>query len=195
MALICVTGPVVEPVSLDEAKDHLRVDLADDDGLIGGLITAAREYVERICRPRLALVTQTWQWVADDWPASDTLELRPWPLRSVTAIKYTSQAGVTATFASSNYVVDTASAPGRLRLKTTASWPGDPLRELNGLTVEFTAGFGDSGRDVPQQLRQAILMLVGHWYENREPQVMTGAMPASVEFAVNALIGHWRREV
>lgn len=195
MALICVTGPAVEPVSLDEAKDHLRVDISDDDTLIAGLVTAAREWIERVCRPQLALITQTWRYVADDWPAGDTLALRPWPLQSVSSVSYTSEAGVTATFAASNYVVDTYSAPGRLRLKSTASWPSGTLQELNGLQVTFTAGFGAGGSDVPAQIRQALLMLVAHWYENRETQVITGAVPASVDFAVRALLAPWRREL
>jgi uncharacterized phiE125 gp8 family phage protein len=195
MALICVTGPAVEPVTLAEARDHMRVDITDDDVLIAGLITAAREHLETICRPQLAMITQTWRYVADGWPASDTLELRPWPLQSVTSVAYTSDAGVTATFASSNYVVDTYSKPGRLRLKSTASWPGTTLQVLNGLVVEFVAGYGNTSAAVPQRLRQALLLLAAHWYENRELAVLTGAMPKQLPFSVDALMQHWRREV
>lgn len=195
MALICTVGPVVEPVTLSEAKEHLRVDIDDDDALITGLITAAREYIETICRPRLALTTQTWQYIADGWPGSDTLELRPYPLQSVASIKYVSDGGVEDIFGSANYVVDASSQPGRLRLKGTSTWPSAPLRELNGLTVEFVAGYGDDGSSVPTPLRQALLLLVGQWYENREPQIVTGAVPASLAFTVQALLAPWRREV
>lgn len=195
MALILVTAPVVEPVTLSEAKTHLRVDVTDDDALITALITTAREHIERHCRPRVAMITQTWRYIADDWPAGDTLELRPYPVQSVTSISYTDADGATATYAASNYLVDTASKPGRLRLKTASTWPSVTLQELNGLTVEFVAGYGDNSLAVPQPLRQAILLLLGHWYENRELSITTGAVPAELPFAVSALMGPWRSEV
>ena len=195
MALICVTEPVVEPVSLAEAKLHMRVEITEDDTLIAGLITAAREHFESTARPQLAMLTQTWRYVTDAWPADDTLELRPWPLQSVTSIKYTSDAGVEATLASSNYVVDTYSEPGRVRLKSTATWPSTTLAALNGLVVEFVAGYGDTPGDLPQRLRQAVLLLVAHWYENREPVVVSGAMPKELPLSVQSLMRHWRREV
>jgi uncharacterized phiE125 gp8 family phage protein len=195
MALICVTEPVVEPVSLAEAKLHMRVEIDDDDTLIAGLITAAREHLESTSRPQLAMVTQTWRYVADAWPASDTLELRPYPLQSVTSIKHTSDAGVEATLASSNYVVDTFGNPGRVRLKASASWPSTTLAALNGLVVEFVAGYGNTPADLPRRLRQSVLLLVAHWYENREPVVVSGAMPKELPLSVQALMQHWRREV
>lgn len=105
MALILVTGPETEPVTLAEAKLHCRVDLDTDDALIGSLITAAREYVERVCRPQLALISQTWRYVADELPAS-RFELRPYPLRSVSSIVITDDDGNETTYSSANYLVD-----------------------------------------------------------------------------------------
>jgi uncharacterized phiE125 gp8 family phage protein len=195
MALICVTEPVVEPVSLAEAKLHMRVEIDDDDTLIAGLITAAREHLESTARPQLAMLTQTWRYVADAWPVGDTLELRPYPLQSVSSIKYTSDAGVEATLASSNYVVDSYSEPGRVRLKSTAGWPSTTLAALNGLVVEFVAGYGNTPADLPQRLRQSVLLLVAHWYENREPVVVSGAMPKELPLSIQSLMRHWRREV
>jgi uncharacterized phiE125 gp8 family phage protein len=195
MALILITPPDIEPVTLTEAKTHLRVDISTDDTLISTYIAVARDYVERTCRPRLALLTQTWRYISDEWPESDTIELRPYPLQSVVSITYTNSAGVTATFPSASYLVDTSSEPGRVRLKAAASWPSTTLQEINGLAIEFDAGFGDAGSDVPTPLRQAILMLVGHWYENREPMLTTGVFGSQLEFAVKALVAPWRREV
>lgn len=194
MALILVTGPTAEPVTLAEAKLHLRVDIDDDDDLIEALVAAAREYVERLCRPQLALISQTWKLVLDATPG-DTITLRPYPLQSVSSIKTTSDAGVEATYSASGYQVDTVSEPGRLRLKSGYSWPSTTLQALNGFEVTFVAGFGDDPSDVPQQIRQAVLLLIGHWYENREVQIVTGAVPASLAFTVMALLAPWRREV
>lgn len=194
MALILITPPDVEPVTLAEAKTALRVDGTVDDLLISTYIAVARDYVERTARPKLALITQTWRFIADEWPDGDTVELRPYPLQVVGSIKYTDDSGVERTFSSSNYLVDTASEPGRIRLKGTASWPSTTLRDLNGLAIEFDAGFGDAGSDVPEMLRQAILLLVAHWYENREPILTTGAMPMQIALSVAALMSPWRRE-
>ena len=195
MALILITAPTVEPVSLAEAKAHLRIDIDDDDTLIGGLITAARSHLEGIARPKLAMITQTWDYIADSFPQGDTFEMRPYPLQSITSIKYTNSAGVEATFSSANYQVDASSQPGRLRLKTAASWPAVTLREMNGLAIRFVAGYGAAGSAVPIQLRQAVLLLVGHWYENREPVLTTGMMVAPLPMTVDALFRNWRREV
>lgn len=195
MALILLTAPTIEPVSLAEAKLHLRVDISTDDTLIETLITAARQHLETLCRPRIAMITQTWQYIADCWPSSDTLELRPWPLQSVSSISYTDEDGMTATFSSANYLVDTSSEPGRIRLKSAASWPTVSLRELNGLVIQFVAGWGADGSTVPAPLRQALLLLVAHWYENREIALVTGAMASEIPFTVQALVQPWRREV
>lgn len=196
MASILITPPDVEPVTLSEAKSHLRVDISTDDTLIGSYISTAREYVEMICRPRVALIAQTWRYIADEWPADDTIELAPYPLQAVSSIKYTNDAGAVTTIGSANYLVDTYSEPGRVRLKSAYSWPSVTLQELNGFAVEFVAGFGDAGSDVPTPLRQAILMLVGHWYENREVMMpTTGPVNKQIEFAVMALCQPWRREV
>ena len=193
MALICLEPPVVEPVTLAEAKLHCRIDIDDDDVLVAGLISTAREHLEQISRPQVAMTSQRWLYVSDTWPASDTIELRPYPLLTVDEVRYTDDAGVERIIASSAYQVDTHSQPGRLHM--IDGWPSATLRPLNGLEIELTAGYGVDVLSPPLQLRQAVLLLVGHWYENRETVIVTGAMPKELPFAVNALFRHWRREV
>lgn len=195
MALICVAGPTAEPVSEAEMRAQCRIDVEDDNVLVGALIRAAREHLEFLARPQLAMMTQTWRYVADQWPASDTVELRPYPLQSVTGVSYTDAEGVTRTLDAAQYVVDAASEPGRLRLRSGAAWPGVALAPVNGLAIEFVAGYGDTGEDVPQTLRQALLLLAAHWYETREPIMTTGAIPKEAPFTVTALFQRWRREV
>lgn len=194
MATYLKTAPTIEPISVSEAKAHLRVDIDDDDALISTLITAARQHIEITCRPRLALITQTWQLFSDVWPSGDTIELRPYPLQSVTSIGYTDDDGASATISSLDYLVDVYSKPGRLRLKTSESWPAVTLRELNGLQVEFLAGFGSASTAVPETLKQAIKLLVGHWYENREAMLI-GQVSKQLEFTLNALLTPYRMEV
>jgi uncharacterized phiE125 gp8 family phage protein len=150
MTLKLITAATAEPVTLARAKEHLRVDGATEDALIGDYLRAARDLVERLTG--WALQTQTWDLYLDAFPAGDTLTLPRWPLQSVTGAYYT---------------VDTVSEPGRIWLKTGYSWPGDTLQPYNGVRVRFVAGY-TSASLVPQNVVNAILLLLGMLYENRE---------------------------
>lgn len=190
MALVLITGPVLEPVTKAEAKAHLRVDVDDDDALIEALIKAGREFIEQ--RTRRALMSQTWDLWLDEWPDDDEIRLPMAPLQSVSYVHTVDSDGATATWASSNYLVDTVRQPGRLVRKSAASWPSTSLQEVNGVNVRFVAGYGSAGTTVPQPLRQAVLLAVGHWYENREAIATTGAMPKELPLAVEALTWPYR---
>lgn len=176
--------PAVEPVHVIEARDHLRVDSGDDDSVIEDVISAAREHIEEAARR--ALVTQTWKLYLDEWPVFDFINLPRPPLQSVTSVKYTDKDGLQTTWDSSNYLVDTASEPGRIVLAYGVSWPNVTLRPMNPIEVTFVAGYGDPD-DVPQRWRRAILLLAGHWYENREATI-SGTIARTVPFAVESLI-------
>lgn len=186
MTLKLVTGPTVEPVSLAEAKTHLRVDIDDDDAYISGLIAAAREYLEGATRR--AFLTQTWRLSLDAWPWPPAqIELPLPPLQAVNSIKYRDSDGTQTTVDSGDYIVDTDSEPGRIVLDYGESWPSETLYPANPIQIEFEAGYGDAATDVPQYLRQAVLLLVGHWYENREP-VVIGTVHKELPLAVDSLI-------
>lgn len=159
------TGPTIEPVSLADMKHHLRVDITDDDAYISGLITAVRTNLER--QYDTAFINQTWDWYLDDFPASE-FRLPLFPLSSVTSIKYTDEDDSESTFSSDNYVVDNYSRPGRVTLKSTASWPSVTLKESNAVKVTFVAGYGATESSVPEPIRQAIKLLTADLYENRE---------------------------
>lgn len=190
MGLVMVTGPAEEPVSVEEAKLHLRVSTAADDALIGYLIAAAREWVETFCRR--ALVTQTWDLFLDAWPTGDQIVLSYPPLRSVTSVQFHRADGTSGTVSSLEYVVDTASEPGRLRLVAGAGWPAAELRVVNGVQVRFSAGYGGAG-DVPEGIRQAIKLLVGGLYENREEVIVAQGVSIGVlPFGVRALLSPFR---
>lgn len=184
MRLKLITDPAEEPVSLTEAKAHLRVDIDDDDTFIASLITAAREYVEGAAHR--AFVTQTWRLNLDEWPGDDEIELPRPPLQSVTSITYKDSDGTTTTWSSSEYEVDTDSEPGRVKLAYGYSWPSATLAATNPIKITFVAGYGDA-EDVPQKWKQAILLLLGHWYENREATI-AGTIQRSIPLAVDSLI-------
>ena len=120
MALELVTAPTIEPVTLAEAKTHLRVDGADEETLISGLIKTAREWCEGY--QNRAFIMQTWRLYLDEWPEEYIRVPRP-PLASVTSIKYTDSAGVINIWPVTEYLVDTHSKPGRILRAYGKCWP------------------------------------------------------------------------
>lgn len=185
MKLVLVTGPASEPVSVQEAADHLRVDFGDDDALISARIGAAREWAEDFTRRQF--ITATYDLYFDSWPAFPIVLPRP-PLASVTSITYYDEDDTAAVWAASNYYVDTAAEPGRIVLKTGAVAPSVTLREANAVVVRFVAGYGAAG-DVPEKVRAAILLTVGDLYENRENTVIgAGNSLVEVPFGAKALL-------
>jgi uncharacterized phiE125 gp8 family phage protein len=186
MNISLVTAPAAEPIDLVEAKNHLRVDINEDDILIESLVLLARRMSEGINNHRF--VTQTWNIFMDGFPGSSTFYLPKSlsPLASVTHIKYTDADDNQSTFSSANYVVDIYSEPARIKLSDDANWPTDTLTELNGVEIQVVVGYGDPD-DVPQEFKQAIMLMIGHWYENRE-QVTVGDVAREIPLGVEALL-------
>jgi uncharacterized phiE125 gp8 family phage protein len=177
--------PTSEPVTLAEAKAQCRVDISDDDAYITALIVAAREYCEAI--DWCAYLTQTIELWLEDWPLDDEIELPRPPLQSVTKIEYYDVNDVKYTLPTTVYAADVVSVPGAIVLRYLQTWPTIVLREYNAICVTYVAGW-DTPAYLPQVIKQAILLLVGHWYENREATTI-GAVSRPIDFAVKALLG------
>jgi len=184
MAIKVITPPSSEPVTLTQAKSQSRVDISTDDTLLNSYIAAARRYCERV--DWRAYMTQTLEVWLDEWPSGNVLTLPRPPLQSVTYIKYYDEDSIEATFSSAAYYVDTVSEPGRVMLKSDYDWPSATLREVNGVVVRFIAGW-TSADNVPETIRQAILLVIGHWYENREG-VLVGTVSKEIELGVKRLL-------
>jgi uncharacterized phiE125 gp8 family phage protein len=185
-AVELLTGPASEPVSVDEAKKAANVVADDDDALIETLIVAARELLER--DTHRGFISQTWRLTLHAFPGERRIALPRAPLRAVTEITYTDTAGTEATFAAANYTVDTAR--GVVWLKADCDWPSDVGDEPNGVVIKYTVGYGDDAADVPTRIKQAILMLVAHWYKNREAVNVgniTSELPLAYERIVQSL--------
>ena len=196
LSLTRQTPPAVEPVSVAEAKAHLRVDTADDDTYIGTLITAAREWCEQYLDR--TLVNTQWAMRLERFPTDSTypIELpRPPVVASGTAtavsLTYTSETGSTATFATSSYRVQRLETPGRITTVYGGTWPAG-LEDNDAVIVQWWAGYGATGSSVPAAIRHAMLMLIAHWYENRSATLGTGAVPQEVPLGVNALLDSQR---
>ena len=162
MALKLITPPASEPVSLDEAKAYLRIDTSDEDAIISGLITVAREYCESF--QNRAYLTQTWELSFDDFPDMPIRLPRP-PLVSVESVKVIDSTGEETVLDPSDYIVDTDSEPGRIAFAQGKCWPSVELRPVNAVKIRYTAGYGDSNK-VPQSVKQAMLIYIAHRYEN-----------------------------
>lgn len=181
------TAPTVEPITLSEAKLHLKLDSdTTDDTLITALITAAREACENFTGR--AFVNQTWEATFDEFPAGeDEIELYPAPLSSITSLTYKDVNNATQTAAATVYEADPYSLPGTLALKYGQSWPV-ALEIQNSITVTYVAGYGATAASVPGPIKAAMLLLIGHLYENRE-SVEVGqtaeVLPHGVEFLLS----------
>ncbi len=195
MALVLVTAPTAEPVSLDEAKNHLRLTSNAEDLLLTAFIKAARQHVDgRDGWLNRALITQTWDLVLDCFPASsDCPILVPLPpLQSITSITYLDSNGASQTWAAIDYTVDAKSEPGRILPAYGKSYPSTRA-VMNAVTVRFVAGYGGTVA-VPDPLKLAIGALVAHFYEHREPIILTGGIgsPVPLPMHVEALLMPYR---
>ncbi len=161
MTLVRTSGPDAEPVTVAELKAYLRVEHSTEDALLAGLIRAAREDVER--STGLALIDQEWRLVLDHWPDNGTVFLMRHPVREVNAVTVYDRDGQAAVLSPGFYQADTLSRPARIRLKQAVP----DTRDINGIEIEFSAGFGEAGPDVPATLCRAIILLAAHWYEFR----------------------------
>ena len=193
MPTTLVTAAAEEPVTLTEVKQHLRVDIDDDDFYLQDLIAAARQHVEENVLSS-ALITQTWDYIIDDWPG-DVITLPKPPLQSVTSVKYTDEDDNELTVSSSDYRVDTDSFPGRIVLKTSASWPTVELKEFGGVVVRFVAGYGLEAA-VPPSIKAAIKLIIGDLYENRENTLVAqGITVATLPYTAHVLLQNYRHKV
>jgi uncharacterized phiE125 gp8 family phage protein len=205
--LICTAAPAAEPVSVVEAQAHLRLDGDAETDVLAALIAGAREVAELMTGR--ALVTQSWTLSLDAWSEGGAEGAVGWPaglacaprcarlafalprppLISVETVKTFDADGVGSVWDPAAYFVDRATVPGRIVRLRGAPWP-IPGRPLGGLEIAFTAGYGDAAT-VPAALRQAILLLVAHWFENREP-VPPRTIGTPVPAAVYGLLAPYR---
>lgn len=205
-----VAGPAAEPISTADAKAWLRIEsgVTADDDLIDALVVAARQHVEEYCQVRL--ITQTVKQTLDHWPGSkrnldlpnegrisdyiggdpDYVELIARPVQSIGSVTIYDDAGGSDTWASSNYRLSIPGDRARLVPTDNAAWPS-ATRRSDAVEIQYVAGYGDAGSDVPDAILKAMKLLVAHWYENREAVVL-GTIATELPVAVKALLSPYR---
>lgn len=214
MGLQLVTPPALEPVIIDDVKAHLRILSDTEDELVSNYALAARLVMESNRYPGcgVALITQTWNLILDKFPANglEFIEIPMAPVQTGSvSISYIDINGATTVWPSSNYIVDNvpplglACGPTRI-LPVTAgsfagSWPTASLQPINAVIIPFKVGFGDTPDLVPIQLKIAMMMLAGTFYEVREATGDAGevGVPIKVQqmlpFSYDALTGLYRQ--
>ena len=185
-------APSGAPITLAEAKAHCRVDHTDDDALIGSMIDAAAQHLDgRHGYLGRCLMTQSWEYRVHCFPQCGVIELPFPPLQSVASVKYLDEAGIEQTLiANTDYVVDTATYNGQIRRAYNVVWPFARLEDY-AVRIIFSAGFGDAAA-VPQPIKNAMLMMIGHLYEHRE--TVTDGNLVEVPLAARWLLGPYRIE-
>ena len=183
MALKLITPPVAYPVTLAEAKAHLRVDHNDEDALITTFLAASTDFCEAFLGR--ALMPQTWELVLDQFPTNEIKLPKP-PLIEVLSVQYDDGAGDLQSYTS--YSMDNVSEPGWI--VPDGSWPGT-FDGINAVRIRYRAGYfvSDSPTDtkVPDDLKAAVLLYMGSLYANRET-IITGTIAAQVPWSAEQLL-------
>jgi len=168
------TSSLFKPLNKEDVKRQLRLDVGntDEDLLFDSLIDAATLQAENITGRRF--VNQTWYEYYDNWPC-EHFQLSNSPLSTGTApiITYKDTDSSSITIGSTIFKTDSASATPRIYIDYNEQWPSETLHNVNPIRIEYVAGYGDNSTSVPAPIRHAMVLMIGHWYENREDTITT----------------------
>lgn len=185
MTYILTTPPTAEPITLVQVKAHLRLDDDHEDALLTSLITTAREHLER--ETGLCLLSQTWRLCIDLWPRDGILKIVKYPVQAIQNVMVYDQTGAPVEVSLEDHLLDGEGRPARLWLRD----PPVPGQVMNGIEIEFIAGFGESGVEVPDGLKRALLLHVAFMFAYRGV-VSLEQQPAGVPDGYERLIGSYR---
>jgi uncharacterized phiE125 gp8 family phage protein len=159
-----VTPPATEPLTLAEVKRHLNVLHSTEDAMISGFALAARRHVEETCS--ISLINQTQRVYLSAWPRDGKIPLYRPPLVSVTVVKYLDADEIERTLAADQYHVIKNRIDPHIQRRNAATWPV-LADHPQAVWVDYVCGYGADSTAVPQDIRNAILMLTEHFYFNR----------------------------
>jgi len=183
-----ITPPASDVFTISDLKEHLRVEHDDEDQYIYSLMSAATSFVDVTGALGKALINQTWgEWIG---PNPRTVLLSLGPVQSVDAIKYYDADNNLQTSTLSQFWILGTAGQTTVTPKTGYKWPTTFNRD-DAIKIEYTIGHGTSGSSIPQAVRHAMLMLIGHYYENRENELI-GTISKTLPFGFEDLINSQR---
>lgn len=185
-----VSGPAVEPLTMEEVLLHLRLDDWTEGYPVYRFLQAARQHYEDVSG--WVLINQTFDEFLSNWPCANYIELHRYPLSSITSIKYFDSDGVEQTMPTTDYVADTRCRPSRVWLTNDASWPSSDLRDATPIAVRYVAGLGTSAASVPAPLLSEIKLLITDLYELRQAIIVGEESKQLTLPVVRNLIGKYR---
>jgi uncharacterized phiE125 gp8 family phage protein len=184
MAVTVTSGPAVEPLTTEEARMQLRVDLDAEDDLIDAAVKAARAYVETNTRRKL--ITQTvvlTQTGLHGW----LLPLPVLPIQSVTSVQYKDPAtGALTTWDAANWQIVQSAEPAHIAPAYGLTWP-TVRSDFDNVVVTMVAGYGDAATDIPSDLIAAVRLMTAHFFENRQEEY-AGTVVSKLSVGADRLI-------
>lgn len=167
--------PEIEPIELDETKEHLQIILedVDDDDKIGRMIKAAT--AAALTYTRRSFISQTLEHFLDDWPAGNVIRLPKPPLITVASIEYVanfSDSPQYKTLDAANYQILNDPSRPEIHLTPTGEFPTIDGDHAEPIRITYTAGYGTDAAAVPEGIRHAIMVLVGDFYQSRESDAL-----------------------
>jgi len=184
------TGTVTELITTAQAKAHLRVDISDDDTLIDTLVTAARMHVEMHTGRSFAQHTYR----ADIPNFNDAIVLPHRPIQSITSIQYynTDSPEALTTLAANVYNLNSETIYRNYGMDWPTAWAIRP----DAISITYATGYLDNASPraatFPEAIRQAVYLIVGDLYENREGQFANNFATVQPNRTVDALINPYR---
>ena len=196
--LTLITPPSIEPLSLADVQNYLRIDTTNDtleDAYVTSLIVSAREYCENF--QNRAYITQTWELALPGFPdyaRESVIEIPKGKLQTITNITYKDTTGAVTTLTpDTDYNVSNRGILGRLCPPFGKVFPLAILYPLDPVVIRFKCGYGDGPEDVPARVKQAMLLLISHWHENRVVvNDLRGVNPVELTFTVSSLLSQDR---
>jgi len=184
-AIKVITPATLYPVTLTEAKLHLRVDSTDEDTLINMLIAAATSHAEDYTWR--TIMPTVFEYVDDDF--DHEIKIDTFPIATIDSIKYYDLTNTLQTVPSTQYESNLLECPAEIEPASGYYWPDAYIR-YDAVAVRFTAGYA-SAAVVPAAIKQAILMMVSNMYEHREDEI-TGTIVSGLSFTSKHLLNTYR---
>ncbi|NLS02859.1 hypothetical protein HGP14_05670 [Rhizobium sp. P32RR-XVIII] len=181
MTYALTAPPLAEALTLADVKVHLRLDGNEEDALLTSLIRVAREHLERVTG--LCLMTQGWRLYLDSVPEEGGIQIAKGPVQAIEGVTLYDASGEEVSLPLTGHMLDGNARPARLVLNQNVNFG----RAINGIEIDFSAGFGESGADVPDVLKRAMLMHVAQMFAFRGA-VAVADQPADIPAGYDRLI-------